>query len=347
MNIAVSFCGEGLGHASRMSAVASELRKFHNLFFWCPDQVKPFFKSTYNDAKLYTVPLLSLIKKNNKLQASSTVKINFKTLFFNKNIVNKLAKQLLFLKIDAVISDYEPFLVKAAKQVGIPVLLFNHPGIIKKFAKISLSYFFSRVTAHFMMPYAQKNKLIISSFYHGDIGPILRKEIKTAIIKKDDFILVYLKTSLAEKLLPILQDLKEINFRFFPNEEYDFISSLASCKAVVAPAGHQLISECLYLKKPILVIPEVGQYEQLLNAEMVVKTGYGNIIDENNMKESIINFTDKVSENFFKNNGHLTNFIFTDDLENAVNKINTFLQNCNFKMNKTKQTNILGLSLKQ
>ena len=38
----------------------------------------------------------------------------------------------------------------------------------------------------------------------------------------------------------------------------------------------------------MLVIPEAGQYEQLLNAEMLVKTGMGEIIAEKNIEESII-----------------------------------------------------------
>lgn len=336
MNIAISFCGEGFGHASRMSAIANELKKSHKLTFWCPFQVKSFFEKNYANPEIYSVPLLSLIKNNNKIQVFETIKTNYKNLIFNNKIINDLAQKLIELKIDVVISDYEPFLAKAAKKAGIPLLLFNHPAIITKFSKLRLSYFLSRITANFMMPFYKESNLIISSFYHGDVGPIIRKEIKEASIKKEDFILVYLKTSLKDNLLPVLNNLSNFNFRCFPSNEQDFISSLASCKAVIAPSGHQLISECLYLKKPILVIPEDGQYEQLLNAEMLVKTGLGEIINEKNLSESIVRFLYQVEEGFFIEKTNLNDFTLTDDLSKAISKINLFLQKCN--LNEVKKS---------
>lgn len=338
MNVAISFCGEGFGHASRISAIASELKKYHNLTFWCPKTVESFFRNNYSHGKVFNVPLLSLVKKNNKLQAYDTVKINIKNLLFNHEIIDNLAKQLLDLKIDVVISDYEPFLVKAANKLGIPVLLFNHPGIITRFKKFSINYFFSRVTANFMMPGFNSDNLIISSFYNGDVGPIIRDEIKNIVVKNEDFILVYLKTSLKDKLLPALKSLNQYNFRLFPNNNYDFVSSLANCKGVIAPAGHQLISECIYLKKPLLVIPEAGQYEQILNAEMLLKTGLGQIIFEKNISKSISNFISLTDEGFFKLNDSLINFNFNDDLQKAINKINIFLYNCNLKKQNFKST---------
>ena len=351
MNIAIAFCGEGFGHASRISAIASELKKYHNLTFWCPVEVQAFFKKNYPEAEPYSVPLLSIVKKHNKIQLFPTMKVNAQSILLSKKIVSDLAKKLLELKIEAVISDYEPFLAKAAKKIGIPLLLFNHPGIITRFSKFHTSYFLSSFTAKVMMPYYKENNLIISSFYHGDVGPIIRNELKQIKTKKEDFILVYLKTSLKDKILPVLEKLQEVNFKYFPNHEDDFISALASCKGVIAPAGHQLISECLYLKKPILVIPESRQYEQLLNAQMLLKTGLGDMIDEKNMKESIINFIHKTEIGFFSKNNKLENFILTDDLENAVNKINLFLLNANVKANNTllnsKENNANNINLKR
>lgn len=331
MNIAISFCGEGLGHASRMSAIANELKKQHSLTFWCPTIVEPFFKHNYNQPKIYSVPLLPLIKKNNKIQVFKTIKTNYKNLLFNKKLINDLAKKLIDLEIDLVISDYEPFLVKAAKKAAIPLLLFNHPGIITKFSRLNISYLLSRITANFMMPFHKKSELIISSFYYGDVGAIIRNEIKKAKVKKEDFILVYLKTSLKDKLLPILDNFKEYNFKYFPDNKEDFISSLVSCKAVIAPAGHQLISECLYLKKPILVIPEKGQYEQILNSEMLIKTGLGAVINEKSISQSIVKFLLKVDENYFIENENLEHFNLTDDLPKAINKINQFTKKLKLK----------------
>ena len=45
-----------------------------------------------------------------------------------------------------------------------------------------------------------------------------------------------------------------------------FAADLASSRAVVATAGHQLISEARYFGKPLLVVPMPNQHEQAINA---------------------------------------------------------------------------------
>ncbi len=44
---------------------------------------------------------------------------------------------------------------------------------------------------------------------------------------------------------------------------------------MIASAGFSLISECLHLKKKMLLLPLAGQYEQLINARYVQKLGLG------------------------------------------------------------------------
>jgi uncharacterized protein (TIGR00661 family) len=54
-----------------------------------------------------------------------------------------------------------------------------------------------------------------------------------------------------------------------------FLRDLASCRGVVASAGFSLISECLFLKKKMLVLPLAGQYEQIINGHYLEKLGLG------------------------------------------------------------------------
>ena len=94
--------------------------------------------------------------------------------------------------------------------------------------------------------------------------------------QKKDFFLVYEKTPFFRKTLKEhLSKIEQINFKFFPDRHQDFIKALASCRGIIAPAGHQLICEACYLKKPLLVIPEKGQHEQHLNARMLELSGRG------------------------------------------------------------------------
>ncbi|MGV8041466.1 MAG: glycosyltransferase family protein [Thermoanaerobaculaceae bacterium] len=53
-----------------------------------------------------------------------------------------------------------------------------------------------------------------------------------------------------------------------------FLADLRSCAAVVSTAGHQLISEAVFLGKPVYAMP-FAIYEQTFNAAMVAKHGLG------------------------------------------------------------------------
>ncbi len=71
---------------------------------------------------------------------------------------------------------------------------------------------------------------------------------------------------------------KNLIYRKF-NEDR-FFNDLGSCKAVLANGGFTLISESIYLKKPVLSIPVKGQFEQILNAIYLERLGYGEFHEE-------------------------------------------------------------------
>ena len=55
----------------------------------------------------------------------------------------------------------------------------------------------------------------------------------------------------------------------------EFVHDLAHCDRLVASAGHQLICEAHFFQKPLLAVPEPGQYEQHINAWYVQRNGLG------------------------------------------------------------------------
>jgi uncharacterized protein (TIGR00661 family) len=57
--------------------------------------------------------------------------------------------------------------------------------------------------------------------------------------------------------------------------EDGFIADLAGCKGVVTNGGFSLISEALYLKKPVCAVPLGNQFEQFVNAASIEKCRYG------------------------------------------------------------------------
>jgi len=65
-----------------------------------------------------------------------------------------------------------------------------------------------------------------------------------------------------------------------------FLNDLAGARGVIASAGFSLISECLYLKKKMLLQPVRGQYEQVINAHYMQKLGLG--ISTEKLDETVV-----------------------------------------------------------
>jgi uncharacterized protein (TIGR00661 family) len=73
----------------------------------------------------------------------------------------------------------------------------------------------------------------------------------------------------------IKEDVVEGNLVFRPFSEKGFIDDLRTCRGVIAGGGFTLMSEAVYLHKPMLSHPIEKQFEQVLNALYLEKLGYG------------------------------------------------------------------------
>ena len=121
---------------------------------------------------------------------------------------------------------------------------------------------------------------------------ILRPEILAAKSEPGEHLLVYQTSTTNTALLEGLKagglpcriygtrrDLKEPvvegNLTFKPFSEKGFIEDLRTARAVVAGGGFTLMSEAVYLHKPLLTVPVVGQFEQEINALYLEQLGYG------------------------------------------------------------------------
>jgi uncharacterized protein (TIGR00661 family) len=65
------------------------------------------------------------------------------------------------------------------------------------------------------------------------------------------------------------------NVEFCEFDRELFLKHLQLCKAVICNGGLSLIHEAIVLRKPILSIPVLHQYEQMLNAYYVEERGFG------------------------------------------------------------------------
>lgn len=316
MRLAIAFSGEGWGHTTRIAALTRELNA---QIFLAPKRVHGFFKTNVPDATLYTVPFLKLAKQHNHVRILKTISSNMPAIINLHNTVTRIRDILRAHNIQGVISDYEPFTAIAAHQERIPLVYFNHQAIVDKYPTPRVDALLASLTNKLMMP--TNNPVITSSFYGGTVGPLIRNELLNIKPTQGNHILIYLKQTLNNALLPILEK-QHKHFEFYPQQNGNFAHSLATCNGIIAGAGHQIISEALYLEKPILAIPEKGQYEQILNATMLEKTGRGMQSSVQELKQKIPLFLRMLDQFPLQKDIH---FVSKDSAANAARIISSAL----------------------
>jgi uncharacterized protein (TIGR00661 family) len=323
MKVALICCGEGFGHVSRMVTFAQALEKEYEIFLFAPKTVHGFINSKLPGMPVEEVPHMHLVKEGDKINYWKTLVENAGTMLRFRTRIVRLAHKLSQYKIEAIINDYEPFSAFAAKKLGIPLLQINHPGIIIRNPSILPDALLTKAIAKFMMPVFDKRYFV--SFYDGEIGPLIREEIKNQERKTEDYYLIYLKPSYKQPILKQLKKLGINNYKLFPNEKENYAQALAHCKGIISSAGHQSISEALYLKKPILVIPQRGQYEQRLNASMLEGTGWGKATSIRRFKKDFSAFNARINEFPLSNTKPWVRYLFADHTPRAIYKIKSFI----------------------
>ncbi len=298
MKIVYGCNGEGKGHAARTAALWPELSRSLDITVWCPDSIREFLHEKCHDIRTRSIPGLHFSLREHKVDYWGTIMMNTPLIGQFSRMTGKMAKEMMDSGVQGVISDFEPFTAAASAKAGIPLINLNHPAVVRRYFSLLPDAISAKAVATFMTPPAQKN--LICSFYDGDVGPILREEIRKARPSRGDYLLVYVKKSSSEQVKEILADFPGREFHIFPDPDRDFITSLAGCAGVVAPAGHQLLSEALYLKKPVLAVPQQGQYEQRLNARMLRASGWGRGTDMKKLKEDLARFLQDLNSFPFK-----------------------------------------------
>ncbi len=288
MRIGMSCCGEGWGHVARMVAFAQMLKTEHTLFLFAPVEVHSFIHKHLSELPLFTVPSLVLEKKEDKILWLPAIKAGIRGLLNQGPDIKRLKRLTAMLELEAIISDYEPYMPTAARDLDIPVLQINHPGIVVKYMNFTPDAILAGMVAKKMMgPYDER---VFISFFGGDCGPIVRKELQQYPLTRGDYLVVSLKPSFRVPVLKTLEKLGITNYILYPDSDKNYAKDLAGCAGVITSAGHQSISECIALRKPIFVIPQRGQYEQRLNAHMLRLSGNGDYSSLSGLEKDLPKF---------------------------------------------------------
>lgn len=207
-----------------------------------------------------------------------------------KRFYNELCS-LQVQQYDIVISDFEPVSAWACRLYGKPCYALSHqsavlnenapiPNVVDPVGRWILKNY---------APAAVRFGFHFSQYDENIFTPLIRKEIRDAVITCKGHYTVYLPSYSDRKILRVLCELKNVdwqvyskhaehaynvgNVHFFPISNRSFVESMVSSKGIICGAGFEAPAEALFLEKKLIVVPMKNQYEQQCNAASLAQLG--------------------------------------------------------------------------
>jgi uncharacterized protein (TIGR00661 family) len=294
--------GEGFGHSSRSHLIGQRLLDAgHDCIFVGSQKSLVYLKQHFGE-RVKEIFGLSFAFIDGRIDKSETLKRNLMKLPEGTKINEELFKKHFEpFKPDLVISDFEPFSAWWAWRKRVPFISIDHEHML---SHCQLEHqdknWFSRMAARVVTEchYVGAVAYIIVNFFDAPLRvenallapPIIRPVVRSLEASSGKHILLYSTSGEEqEQMLEVLckfEDQKFYIYGFNEDREHSncifkkrstegFLADLAGAKGVIASAGFSLISECLHLKKKMLMLPVTGQYEQIINAHYIQKLGLG------------------------------------------------------------------------
>lgn len=321
-----SVCGEGMGHAIRSSVILEHLTKKYDVYIFSSERAYEFLSNKFDN--VFEIGGFNTVYENNVVRTKKTF---FKALKANptnlKEGYNVLYKECKRIKPNIIISDFENYASMLSKLMNIPLISLDnihmltqceydypphHRADMLTAKAVTKSYILRPkrhiITAFFYPPLKHPN---MTALY----PPVLREEIMKLEPVEGDHVLVY---QTAESSINLMEELKKLNHKFivygFNKDDVDenltyrsfnekqIFEDMRTAKAIIVNGGFTMISEAIYLKKPIYCTPAHKNFEQILNGFYVEKLGFGESHDDLDVNkiESFLDNLDKYQENLNK-----------------------------------------------
>ncbi|HLV88653.1 MAG TPA: glycosyltransferase family protein [Candidatus Sulfotelmatobacter sp.] len=300
-NILYGVNGEGAGHSTRAKEVLSHLvSQGHRVRVASFDRGLQNLKAQFGVTEIYGFRFAYV---NNRVRYKKTITKNLITVPQVARSVSRLNGLIDELKIDLVITDFEPLTCHVGHKRKLPVISIDNQHCLtnaavsypRRYARDAVA---AKLVTRFMTPRA--NAYLVISFFDAPVikrntflfPPLLRKEILDSHPTDGEHALVYV-TSPAPALERVLTSVRcpfiaygfgregqDRNVTYKRPSLEDFLADLISARAVIANSGFSLLTEALHLGKPYLAVPVRHQFEQIFNAYWVEKSGYGKYAEE-------------------------------------------------------------------
>jgi uncharacterized protein (TIGR00661 family) len=314
--------GTGHGHSIRALTIARYFRRHEFLFITWGDGL-PLLSPHY---PVIECPNPESLVHNHRIDLVGTMKSGLWSLAHQISLKRRVLEALERFQPDIAMNDYEFFLPRVCRQVGIPCLSMNHQIVVTccshpvPWSQLA-SYFTTSCLIKFL--HSQASEFLAISFYRPPLRPgsrvkllppLLRESVLQHQPRTGEHIVAFQGYTTFKRFLPFLSaiprtvkvygfnsDHTEGNLHFKKFSEQGLLEDLSSCAYVICGGGHTLISEALYYGKPVLSFPVKNNFEQFLNAFYVEHLGYGCYSPSFKPHEQLIRAFDSDLERFREN----------------------------------------------
>lgn len=309
MRILYGVAGEGMGHATRSRVVIDALAaRGHDVQVVVSGRAHDYLKARLGDRLgVQRIWGLTIVYEDNEVQ-------NFRTFLENvrgavaggwPRNVKAYFDVVEGFQPEVVVSDFESWSYLFGLTHRLPVISLDNNQIVNRCAHPP-EVIAGRETDYLLAKAVIKAKLpgcfhyLVTTFFRPEVRkarttlhpPVLRPEILAARPEQGDHLLVY-QTSTSNPRLPeilrgcgrecriyglrrdLTEDERDGNLLWRPFGEARFVDDLRTAHAVVSGGGFTLMSEAVFLHKPMLSVPVRKQFEQILNARYLERLGYG------------------------------------------------------------------------
>jgi uncharacterized protein (TIGR00661 family) len=310
MKILYGVVGEGMGHAIRSRVVLDHLiASGHDVEIMASSRAADFLAKRFED--VHKIHGLHIIYEENRARMGRSVISNVLagTVALPQQI-RSYFELIEDFKPEVVISDFESWVYFYAKLRRLPIVSIDNMQVINRclhppeiLEGIRPEFELARAFVKSKLPFC--DHYLIATFFDLPlrkerttlVPPVLRPEILNAAATRGDHLLVYqtaeghdaLTDALAAtgvecRIYGMRRELKadqvEGNLRYRPFNEAAFIADMASSRAVISGGSFTVMSECVYLHKPLLAVPVDGQIEQVINARYLEREGFGQLAEQ-------------------------------------------------------------------
>lgn len=195
---------------------------------------------------------------------------------------------------DLILNDFEPISAYARKWRfrHIECVSLSHQAAFfsDKIPRPKRKGYFAEFIFKYFAPSHRKIGFHFQAYDEQVFTPVIRKEIRDLDLQYDDTeVLVYLPSFASSRLIDRFKGLDGYQFRIFskhekeeahhdnihiyPVDKKNWMDMLTKTSFAIMGAGFQGVSEMLFLRKKVLAIPMLAQYEQECNAKALADMG--------------------------------------------------------------------------